>query len=43
MNKLNKLLKIFTISILLLVSNQLIAQTDTSLFQTVCAGSIAEP
>ena len=43
MNKLNKLLKIFTISILLLVSNQLIAQSDTSLYQTVCAGSIAEP
>ena len=43
MNKLNKLLKILAISILFLVSNQLIAQTNTSPTQNVCAGSLAEP
>ena len=43
MKKLNKLLKITSIFILLLLSNQLIAQTNTSPTQTVCAGSLAEP
>ena len=43
MNKLNKLLKILAISILFLVSNQLIAQTNTSPTQNVCAGSLNEP
>jgi hypothetical protein len=43
MNKLNQLLKILVISILLLVSNQLIAQTNTSPNQNVCAGSLSEP
>jgi len=43
MKKLNKLLKISAIFILLLLSNQLIAQTNTSPTQTVCAGSLAEP
>jgi len=43
MKNLNKLLKISAIFILLLLSNQLIAQTNTSPTQTVCAGSLAEP
>ena len=43
MKKLNKLLKITSIFILLLLSNQLLAQTNTSPTQTVCAGSLAEP
>ena len=43
MKKLNKLLKITAIFILLLVSNQLIAQTSTSPTQNVCAGSLSEP
>jgi len=43
MNKLNKILKILAISILLLSSNQLIAQTNTSPTQDVCAGSLSEP
>ena len=43
MNKLNQLLKILVISFLLLVSNQLIAQTNTSPNQNVCAGSLSEP
>ena len=43
MNKLNKLLKILAIFILLLLSNQLIAQTNTSPFQNICAGSLSEP
>ena len=38
----NKLMKAVAIFALLLASNQLIAQTDTSLIQTVCAGS-SEP
>ena len=43
MNKLNKILKTLAISILLLSSNQLIAQTNTSPTQDVCAGSLSEP
>ncbi len=39
----NKLLKAIAIIALLLGSNQLIAQTNTSPTQTVCAGSLAEP
>jgi len=39
----NKLLKAIAIIAMLLGSNQLIAQTDTSSTQTVCAGSLAEP
>jgi len=39
----NKILNAIAIIALLLGSNQLIAQTDTSLIQTVCAGSLAEP
>ena len=43
MKKLNKFLKITSIFILLLLSNQLIAQTNTSATQTVCVGSTGEP
>jgi hypothetical protein len=39
----NKLLKAIVIITLLLGSNQLIAQTNTSPTQTVCAGSLSEP
>ena len=39
----NKLLKAIAIIAMLLGSNQLIAQTNTSPTQTVCAGSLAEP
>ena len=39
----NKLLKSIAIIALLLGSNQLVAQTNTSPTQTVCAGSLAEP
>ena len=39
----NKLLKAIAIIALLLGSNELIAQTNTSSTQTVCAGSLAEP
>ena len=39
----NKLLKAIAIIALLLGSNQLTAQTNTSPTQTVCAGSLAEP
>ena len=39
----NKLIKAVAIIALLLVSNQLVAQTDTTSTQTVCAGSLAEP
>ena len=39
----NKLLKAIVIITLLLGGNQLIAQTNTSPTQTVCAGSLAEP
>ena len=39
----SKLLKSIAIIALLLGSNQLVAQTNTSPTQTVCAGSLAEP
>jgi len=39
----NKMIKLISIFVLFLVSNQLIAQTNTDSVQTVCAGSLAEP
>ncbi len=39
----NKLLEGILIGVLLLATNILVAQTNTSPIQTVCAGSIAEP
>ena len=39
----NKLFKSIAIVLMILGSNYLIAQTNTSPTQTVCAGSLAEP
>ena len=38
-----KFLKMLYLIVLLLINNQIFAQTNTSPTQTVCAGSIAEP
>ena len=35
--------KLLLLSTVILTSNQMIAQTNTSPLQTVCAGSLAEP
>ena len=43
MKKIIKLLKAIAIIALLLGSNQLVAQTNTSPAQNICAGSLAEP
>jgi len=43
MKKFNKIIKLISIFVLFLASNRLIAQTNTSPNQTVCAGSLSEP
>ncbi len=43
MKKLKNTIKLISIFVLLLISNKLFAQTNTSPTQTVCAGSLSEP
>ena len=43
MKKLKNTIKLISIVILLIISNKLFAQTNTSPTQTVCAGSLSEP
>ena len=43
MKKLKNTIKLISIVVLLLISNKLFAQTNTSPTQTVCAGSLSEP
>ena len=43
MKKLKNIIKLISIIVLLLISNKLYSQTNTSPIQTVCAGSLSEP
>ena len=43
MKKLKNTIKLISIIVLLLISNKLYSQTNTSPIQTVCAGSLSEP